>query len=98
MLSNKIITLPTNQGESAFMWHHRGHEHKGGNTVTVRVKLPKTLHVDGFPLAGYHVSVTPSQPCAVSVTNKDRYGFDVALTSLDAQPLAAGSFSVMCIG
>jgi hypothetical protein len=32
------------------------------------------------------------------VANKDKYGFDVVLTSLDAQPLAAGIFSVLVIG
>jgi hypothetical protein len=64
----------------------------------MRVKMPKTLHVDGFPVVNFHVSVTPNQPCAVSVTNKDRYGFDVVLTSLDATPLVKGSFSVMVIG
>ena len=98
MHSAKIITIPTSQDQPCYCWHHRGHEHAGGNTITVGVKLPRTTHVDGWPLAGYHVSVTPSQPCAVSVTNKDKYGFDVVLTSLDAQPLVKGSFSVMCVG
>ena len=60
--------------------------------------MPKTMAHDGFPLENYHVSVTPNQPCAASVANKDKYGFDVVLTSLDAQPLAAGIFSVLAIG
>ena len=98
MHTQKVITLSTSQDQPAYVWHHRGHEHAGGNTVTVRVKMPKTMAHDGFPLENFHVSVTPSQACSVHVTNKDRSGFDVTLTSLDAQPLAAGSFSVMVIG
>ena len=66
--------------------------------MTAHVKLPKTMHVDGFPKEDFHVSVMPSQPCAVSVSNKNRYRFDVILTSLDATPLVEGQFSVMVIG
>ena len=98
MHSAKIITIPTSQDQPAYCWHHRGHEHAGGNTVTTHVKLPKTSAHDGFPLDNYHVTATPNQACSVHVTNKDKHGFDVTLTSLDAQPLVKGNFSVMVIG
>ena len=98
MHSAKIVTLPTTQDQPAYVWHHRGHEHAGGNTVVPHVKLPKTLHVDGWPLADYHVSVTSSQPCAVSVVNKDKYGFDVVLTSLDATPQRRASAAIAING
>jgi hypothetical protein len=61
------------------------------------VKLPKTMHVDGFPV-NYAVSVMPDQPCAVSVTNKTRYGFDVTLTALGGGALAEGSMMLCVIG
>ena len=55
------------------------------------------MHVDGFPV-DYAVSVTPDQPCAVSVTNKSRYSFDVTLTSLNGGALAEGSMMLCVIG
>ena len=97
MFSGKIITLPTTQDAPCYVWHHLKHTHAAGNTVTTTVKLPKTQAHDGFPVR-YHTSVTPSQPCSVHVSNQTAHSFDVTLTSLDAQPLAAGSFSVMVIG
>lgn len=97
MISNKITTLLTSQDQSAYIWHHTQQKHVAGNTVTAHVKLPKTMAHDGFPVEQYHVSVTPNQPCAVSVSNKDRHGFDVVLTSLDATPLVEGKFSVIVI-
>jgi hypothetical protein len=93
----KIISIATSQDQPCYCWHHRGYEHAGGNTVTVRVKLPKTSAHDGFPLENYHVTATPNQACSVHVTNKDKYGFDVVLTSPDATPLVKGNFSVMVI-
>src|ERR1700675_3135741 len=98
MFANKVIHVPTSQDQPAYIWHHRGHDHGGGQNVSVPVKLPKTMYVDGFPTEGYHVSVTPDQPCVISVKDKTKYGFTVELTSLDARPLADGSFSVMVIG
>ena len=80
-----------------YVWHTLRHSHAAGTTVTVPVKLPKTTHVDGFPV-DYVACVTQSQPCAVSVTNQTRYGFDVTLTSSDAQPLAKGTFGVVVVG
>jgi cytoskeletal protein RodZ len=59
-------------------------------TVTDRFgngRLPSSLH--------YNVSVTPSQPCFVTVTNKSLNGFSVVLTPKDASTtLAAGTFDV----
>jgi hypothetical protein len=77
MLSNKIITVLTSQDQSAFIWRHTAHQHAAGNSVTTHVKLPRTKAHDGFPIATYHVSVTPEQVCAVAVTNKTTDGFDV---------------------
>jgi hypothetical protein len=97
MLSAKIITLPASQDAPAYVWFHTKHVHAAGNTVTTSVKLPKTSAHDGMPVR-YHASVTPSQRCAVSVTNQTAHLFYVTLTSLDATPLVAGSFSVLVIG
>jgi hypothetical protein len=77
------------------VWHRTQQKHARNivtttNTVTTRIKLC-TMAQDGFPV-DYHVNVTPDQPCVVSVRNKDRYGFDVVLTSLDGKPLAKGKF------
>jgi hypothetical protein len=98
MQVGKINELITSKDPRGYIWHHTRHTHPAGSgSVTVTVKLPKTMHVDGFP-ADYVAIVTPSQPCAASVTDQTRYGFTVTLTSLDAQPLAAGTFGVVCIG
>ena len=70
----------------------------GGNTVTTRVEFKKTnAYSGGYPSSSYHVGVTPSQACSVHVTDKDQHGFTVTLTSLDAQPLAKGTFSCLVI-
>ena len=98
MLANKVITIPTSQDSPCHVWHHRGHEHDGGKTVTTHIEFKKTAaHSGGFPSNSYHVSVTPSQPCAVSVTNKSQHGFEVTLTSLDGKPLSQGEISMMVI-
>jgi hypothetical protein len=98
MRSGRINTLQTSQDAPGYIWHHTKHAHAAGSgSVTVTVKLPKTMHVDGFPVA-YAVAVTPSHPCAASVRNQMRYGFDVVLSSLDGGALAAGVFSVVVVG
>ena len=57
---------------------------------------------DGFPIATYHVSVTPEQVCAVAVTNKAADGFDVTLSAiaplvrLRAADVTALQSSVQC--
>ena len=90
MQLGKINQLITSKDQSTFVWHHAKHEHGAGTgSVTVTVKLPKTMHVDGFPVETCAVAVTPSQPCAASVSNQTRYGFDVVLSSLDGGALAA---------
>jgi hypothetical protein len=74
-------------------------EHGAGTgSVTVKVKLPTTMHVDGFPVPSFVISVTPSQPCAVSVGNKSRHVFDVTLSALDGGAIAAGSLDVLVVG
>ena len=98
MRSGRINTLQTSQDAPGYIWHHTKHAHAAGSgQVTVTVKLPKTMHVDGFPV-DYAVTVTPDQPCAVSVTNKTRYSFDVTLTSLNGGALAEGSMMLGVIG
>jgi hypothetical protein len=98
MKSGRINTLTTSQDAPGYIWHHTKHTHAAGSgQVTVTVKLPKTMHVDGFPV-DYTVSVTPDQPCAVSVNNKTRYSFDVTLTSLNGRALAEGSMMLCVIG
>ena len=99
MKSEKINTLTTSQDQPGYIYHRAKNEHGAGTgSVTVAVKLPKTMHVDGFPVESYAVAVTPSQPCAASVANQTRHGFDVTLTALDGGSLAAGQFSCLVIG
>ena len=98
MKSGRINTITTSQDAPAYVWHHTKHAHAAGSgTVTTTVKLPKTMHVDGFPV-DYTVSVTPDQPCAVGVNNKTRYSFDVTLTSLNGGALAEGSMMLCVLG
>jgi hypothetical protein len=98
MKPGKINTLTTSQDAPGYIWHHTKHTHPASNgSVTVSVVLPKTTHVDGFPV-DYAVSVTPDQPCAVSVANKTRYGFDVTLTSLDDGLIRSGNLMLLVVG
>jgi hypothetical protein len=98
MISNKIISVTTSQDSAAFLCVHTSHSHPGGNTVTTTVRFPKSAaHSEGFPV-GYHVSVTPSHACSVHVSDQTPESFDVTLTSLDARPLAEGTFTVLVIG
>jgi hypothetical protein len=75
----------TSQDQPCYTWHTTKRDHAAGDgTVTVSVKLPRSRsYVDGFPV-DYHVSITPSQPCALAVTNKSHDGFDVILKALTA--------------
>jgi hypothetical protein len=99
MLSGKINSLVTSQDAPAHVWHHLGHNHAtGSGSVTASVTFPKNkAHAGGFPTA-YTVAVTPSQPCAASVTNQTSSGFDVTLTALDGGALAEGSFMLLVLG
>ena len=98
MQLGKINQLITSKDAPAFAWHHTKYTYLAGSgKVTVTVKLPKTMHVDGMPV-DYVVSVTPDQPCAVSVTNKTRHSFDVTLTSLTGGALAEGSMMLLVMG
>jgi hypothetical protein len=96
MRAGTINHLTTNQATQAHVFHTT-HKH-GAGSVTTSVKLPKTMHQDGFPTETYVVSVTPSQPAIVSVGNQTRYGFDVTLTSPNGGALAEGSFTVLVVG
>ncbi len=98
MQSHKINHLPTSQGDPAHMFHTTKEHPAGIGSVTVQVKLPKTMHVDGFPTENYVVSLTPSQPCTASISNQTKHSFDVTLTALDGGPLAKGSFTVLVVG
>jgi len=68
----------------------------GGSTGAAVTTAVSFVHAQyGTPLlppAGYSVSVTPSQPCFVSVTAKTSSGFNVVLTPLAANAISAGSF------
>jgi hypothetical protein len=47
----------------------------------------------------YAVTVSPSQPCFWTVTNKTASGFSVVLTPTSSGvPLAAGTFDVLVVG
>ena len=96
MISNKITTLVTSQEQPCYTWHHLV-EHAAGETVTVPVRFPKHKTFEGFPTS-YSAFVTPDQPAAVSVTDKDQAGFTVTLTSLSATPLMKGKIMMMVIG
>lgn len=98
MLAHRINHLPTTQGEAAHIFHTTKEHLAGTGSVTTHVKLPVNMHNDGMPKDTYVISVTPSQPCAASVTNKTRHGFDVTLSALDGGGLAAGVIDVLVIG
>lgn len=98
MQSHRINHLPCSQGEPAHMYHTTAEHPAGTGSVTVKVKLPTTMHVDGMPKESFVTSVTPSTVCAASVSNKTRYGFDVTLSALDGGAIAAGSLDVLVIG
>jgi hypothetical protein len=98
MRSGRINHLPTSQDAPAHIYHAT-HKHAAGTgSVTTSVKLPRTMHVDGFPTETYVVSVTPSQPAIVSVSNQTKYGFDATLTSPNGGALAEGTIGVLVIG
>lgn len=96
MISNKITTLVTSQEQPCYAWHHVVY-HDAGETVAVKVRFPKHKSFDGFPTS-FSVFVTPDQPAAVSVTDKDQAGFTVTLTSLSATPLVKGKLMLLVIG
>ena len=62
-----------------------------GESVTTAVTFP-----GGLP-PNQAVLVSPSQPCAWSITNKTWQGFNVVLTPLTGT-LASGTFDVVVIG
>jgi hypothetical protein len=66
--------------------------------VTTPVSFVGAFGAPLLPGNGYAVNVTPSQPCFVSVTNKTTSGFNVVLTPLSGQSIAAGTFSVSVHG
>jgi hypothetical protein len=98
MQSHRINHLPCSQGEPAHMYHTTKEYPAGTGSVTVKVKLPTTMHVDGMPKEAFVISVTPSAPCAASVSNKSRHGFDVTLSALNGGALAEGAISVLVVG
>ena len=98
MQSHRINHLPTSQGEPAHMYQTTKEHPAGKGSVTVQVKLPKNMHVDGFPTESYSVSVTPSVPVIVSISNQSRYGFDCTMTSPTGSAIAAGVLSILVIG
>ena len=98
MQAHKINHLPTTQGAPAHMFHTTKEHGAGKGSVVTTIKLPKTMHVDGFPVETFAISVTPDQPCAVSVNNRTRHSFDVTLSALDGGALKAGTIGVLVVG
>jgi hypothetical protein len=66
--------------------------------VTTPVTFTGLYGATVLPSNGFAVNVTASQPCFVSVTNKTSSGFNVVLTPLSGQSIAAGTFSVSVHG
>jgi|SRR5580693_3399663 hypothetical protein len=66
----------------------------GSAAVTVAVSCVDQYNVGQLP-AAYTVTVTPSQACFVSVTSKTASGFNVVLTPLSGNNIAAGSIDVL---
>jgi hypothetical protein len=98
MRSGRIITLPTSQDSPAHVYHAK-HKHVAGTgVVTTTVKLPKTIHQDGFPTEIFSVFVTPNQPVIASVSNQTRYDFDVTLTAIDGGAIAEGVLAILAVG
>jgi hypothetical protein len=97
MRSGRINNVPTSQDAPAHVYHTKQKHPAGKGSLVASVTLPKTMHVDRFPV-GYVVSVTPSGPAIVSVSNQTKYGFDVTLTSPNGGALSEGSFTVLVVG
>jgi hypothetical protein len=68
----------------------------GSDSVTVAVGF-ENLPCNASGVGTYGVLVTPSQACAVSVSDKTWEGFNVTLTPLSGT-LAAGTFDVFVFG
>jgi hypothetical protein len=98
MHAHKINHLPTSQGDPAHMFHTRKEHPAGTGSVVTTVKLPKTMHVDGMPNEAFSISVTPSVPAIVSISNQTRHSFDVTLTSPNGGAIAAGVLSILVVG
>jgi hypothetical protein len=98
MQSHRINHLPCSQGEPAHMFHTTKEHPAGKGSVVVKVKLPTTMHVDGMPKETFAISVTPSVPAIVSISNKTRHSFDVTLTEPNGGAIAEGVLSVLVIG
>ena len=68
----------------------------GSSPVSVSVSFTDPYGVGTLPANGaYSVTVTASQACAVSVTNKSTTGFTVTLTPLSSGSIASGVFDCL---
>jgi L-2-hydroxyglutarate oxidase LhgO len=69
----------------------------GSSPVSVNVTGFQDMYGTGLlPQNGsYAVAVTPSQACAVSVSNKSTTGFTVTLTPPSSGTIAAGTFDIV---
>jgi hypothetical protein len=56
MQAGSINHLTTNHAKPVYIWHSPAIKHGAGASVAVTVKLPKTMHVDGFPSETYSVA------------------------------------------
>ena len=68
----------------------------GSSPVSVSVAFTDQFGVGELPAGGaYAVSVSPSQACFVSISNKTASGFTVVLTPSSGENIAAGTFDVL---
>jgi hypothetical protein len=98
MLANKLVGANGYQPTVAALYNVANAAGSGsGNPVTITVSNLVDQYGNGMlPASGlYCVTVTPSQACMASITNKTTSGFTVTLTPPSGVTLAAGTFDVL---
>jgi hypothetical protein len=68
-----------------------------GQAVSTAVSFTDRFGNGLLPVTNYVVSVTPSQACWTTITNKTPFGFNVVLNPASTVTLAAGTFDVTVI-
>jgi hypothetical protein len=95
--------LGTPHGEIVVFGKRLGVANVGGGgagaSVSTSVQFTDKYQQPQLPQSlAYIVTVSPSQPCVATITNKSSSGFNVVLTPLNNATLSAGSFDLMVMG
>jgi hypothetical protein len=102
MLVNTLIGANGYQPVVAAIYNYPNPSGATNAAVTVSLSLKDVWNNGLLPgdngVGRYTASVTPSQACFASVTNKTTNGFNVVLTPLSGNSIAAGTFDVLLHG